>query len=232
MGHKHAMKYHKCITERCKSTTAERHLFIKATQTTSTETDRFHYRYLINEPHLCASLPKPYVINLVPTAPQDCENRSLIRRRWANDKWTKSTFTKTVFHVGETSDPQVMTAVTEESNIHHDIIQFSFRDSYDNLTLKILSGLHRVKNFCFTPTWILKSDADVLVNIFELTRYKVKEKDTPLEGLRKGMFHIPIHPIYLLCFHHEKLKFHHEKLKKSVSLHPYMYRVMIKIDCY
>lgn len=141
------------------------------TQTTVSPDVSLPFRYIINEPHLCANISNLYIINFICTAPQDYENRTSIRKMWGNNIWTKSTGFKTVFLVGESADPRVMASVREESSTHHDIIQFSFLDSYNNLTLKVLSGLHWIENFCSSPVWVLKSDTDLLVNIFSLNRY-------------------------------------------------------------
>ncbi|XP_050732870.1 N-acetyllactosaminide beta-1,3-N-acetylglucosaminyltransferase 4-like [Eriocheir sinensis] len=142
-----------------------------AQQATTAHDGQFPFRYVINEPQLCANISNLYIINLIATAPQDHENRTMIRRMWGNKMWTKSTGFRTVFLLGETANPRVMAAVREESHAHRDIIQFSFLDSYNNLTLKVLSGLHWVENFCPTPVWVLKSDVDCLVNIFSLARF-------------------------------------------------------------
>lgn len=140
-------------------------------QATTAHDSEFPFRYVINEPHLCTNISNLYIINFIATAPHDHESRTMIRRMWGNKMWTKSTGLRTVFLLGETVDPRVMADVREESHAHRDIIQFSFLDSYNNLTLKVLSGLHWVENFCPTPVWVLKSDVDCLVNIFALSRY-------------------------------------------------------------
>lgn len=155
------------------STATGHQLDANSTQVSVTPRNQLPHRYLINEPHLCFTFHNLYIINLVPTAPQDHQNRTLIRRLWGNETWTHGTGFKTVFLLGETPDAHVMAAVREESDTYHDIIQFSFLDSYNNLTVKILSGLHWVENFCPTPIWVLKSDTDVLVNVFLLTRYRL-----------------------------------------------------------
>lgn len=147
------------------------HMDVQQAPTPTLRDSHSPFRYVINEPQLCVNISNLYIINLIATAPQDHDSRTLIREMWGNKMWTKNTGFRTVFLLGETQDTCVQEAVREESLIHHDIIQFSFLDSYNNLTLKILSGLHWVENFCPTPIWVLKSDVDCLVNIFALTRY-------------------------------------------------------------
>ncbi|XP_053643726.1 beta-1,3-galactosyltransferase 5 isoform X1 [Cherax quadricarinatus] len=136
----------------------------------------FPFKYLINEPGLCVKESNLYIINTVSTAPWEVAARTHIRRLWANTAWQNITGFRTVFLTGEVNDRKVMADLKEESNKYHDIIQFGFLDTYDNLTFKILSMLHWVNTFCPTPAWVLKSDSDVLVNTFELSRF-LKEYD-------------------------------------------------------
>ncbi|XP_071521557.1 beta-1,3-galactosyltransferase 1-like [Panulirus ornatus] len=140
-------------------------------QNISSSNDKFPFRYLINEPKFCNSNENLFIINFVATAPWEVMARSHIRRLWGNKKWLNMTGFKTIFLLGEARDLQQMENVREESNKYHDMIQISFLDTYDNLTLKIMSGLHWINTFCSTPAWVLKSDSDVLVNIFALSSF-------------------------------------------------------------
>lgn len=139
----------------------------------SSISDDFPFRYLINEPKFCTNNEHLYIINVVGTAPWEVMARSRIRRLWGNKMWLNMTGFRTVFLLGEVSDLQLMDDVRKESNRYQDIIQFSFLDTYENLTLKTLCGLHWINTFCPMPAWVLKSDSDVLVNIFELSRWEV-----------------------------------------------------------
>lgn len=132
--------------------------------------DRFPYKYLINEPDLCSTTTNLYIINLVGVGPGEEEDRNRIRKLWGNTHWFNMTGFRTVFVLGVSSSSEQMERVYRESERYRDIIQFDFKDSYHNLTLKTLCGMHWVRNYCKSPTWVLKSDVDVLINIFELTK--------------------------------------------------------------
>ncbi|KAK3879709.1 hypothetical protein Pcinc_015743 [Petrolisthes cinctipes] len=118
--------------------------------------------------------------------PGGVKERDRIRRLWGNTHWTNRTGFKTVFVLGippsenttanliqseKTTPNFINSRVRWESEQHRDIIQLDFEDTYYNLTLKTLCGLHWVRNYCRSATWVLKSDADVVVNIFELTKF-------------------------------------------------------------
>lgn len=132
--------------------------------------DPFPYKYVINEPNLCSTTTNLYIINLVGVGPWGEHDRNRIRKLWGNTRWYNMTGFKTVFVLGVSSSSEQMERVHLESERHRDIIQFEFKDSYHNLTLKTLCGMHWVRNYCKSPTWVLKSDVDVLINIFELTK--------------------------------------------------------------
>lgn len=55
---------------------------------------------------------------------------------------------QTVFIVGQTTNNETQNKIIEESQTHHDIIQESFLDTYNNLTLKTVMMLKWVTNNC------------------------------------------------------------------------------------
>lgn len=55
---------------------------------------------------------------------------------------------QTVFLVGQTDNNDTQAKIIEESRIHNDLIQESFLDSYNNLTLKTVMMLKWVTRNC------------------------------------------------------------------------------------
>ncbi|KFO23118.1 beta-1,3-galactosyltransferase 4, partial [Fukomys damarensis] len=55
-----------------------------------------------------------------------------------------------------------------ESAAQGDIVQAAFQDTYRNLTLKTLVGLHWASTHCPKARYVLKTDDDVYVNVPEL----------------------------------------------------------------
>lgn len=55
---------------------------------------------------------------------------------------------QTVFLVGQTTNNETQAEIIEESQIHDDIIQESFLDTYNNLTLKTLMLVKWMTNNC------------------------------------------------------------------------------------
>ena len=125
----------------------------------------FPFTYIIENEHIC-NKEKYLAVNFVISGPTEELIRFNIRSRGGNSFWTSRTRIKVVHMMGVSHDPAVNKAVWEENKIHRDIIQVNVIDSYDNLTLKTLSLLHWTKYNCKNVDWIIKSDTDVLVNVF------------------------------------------------------------------
>lgn len=59
-------------------------------------------------------------------------------------------------------------SIEDESNLHGDIIQENFIDSYNNLTLKSVMLLKYISQHCDKVEFILKSDDDMFVHVQNL----------------------------------------------------------------
>lgn len=55
--------------------------------------------------------------------------------------------------------------VTEESHLYNDVIQESFYDTYNNLTLKSIMLLKWATTNCGKLTYLMKTDDDMFVNV-------------------------------------------------------------------
>ncbi|XP_063606455.1 beta-1,3-galactosyltransferase 2-like isoform X2 [Penaeus indicus] len=128
----------------------------------------FPYEFLIDEPHFCAE--DLLVLNMMPVSVGDAESRARVRRMWGARDVVASTRLRPLFLVGEARDAEQQRRLQEESDEYRDVIQVGFVDSYLNLTLKTLSALHWKHTRCRHVPWLLKSDADVFVSPWAVTR--------------------------------------------------------------
>ncbi|XP_066553797.1 beta-1,3-galactosyltransferase 1 [Amia ocellicauda] len=112
-------------------------------------------------PSAC-SRAKPYLVNLVTTAPANQEARQAIRKSWGGETEVMGRRVMTLFLVGLTSDPGLAQQLAREFQEHRDLIQGPFSDSYANLTLKTLSLLDWAQHFCPQARFLAKVDDDVL----------------------------------------------------------------------
>lgn len=78
---------------------------------------------------------------------------------------------RTLFMIARAESEATQKFLEHESDAYHDILQFDFLDSYENLTLKTLSMLYWTKTYCPDAKWVFKSDTDVFVNSFAIAKY-------------------------------------------------------------
>ncbi len=108
---------------------------------------------------------------LVTSAPDHYERRKAIRETWAKD-WVdpNNTEWRTVFMVGQTTNPTQQILLEKESQEHGDILMGSYIDSYQNLTIKVQHGMSWSLETC-RPQYLLKTDDDCFVNSKLFTKF-------------------------------------------------------------
>ncbi|XP_015258669.1 PREDICTED: beta-1,3-galactosyltransferase 2-like [Cyprinodon variegatus] len=126
------------------------------------------YRYLLSPPGPCRD-SSPFLVLLVPVAPQQAAARRAVRGTWGAPR----VGTLTLFFSGIPAEglqsPQ-QRALEEESAQHADIIQMDFMDSYQNLTIKTLMMMGWLGAHCPGAPYAMKVDSDIFLNIFHLLR--------------------------------------------------------------
>ncbi|XP_042874649.1 beta-1,3-galactosyltransferase 2-like [Penaeus japonicus] len=128
----------------------------------------FPYEFLIDEPRFCEE--DLQVVNMMPISVGDATSRARVRGMWGAKEVVASTRLRPLFLVGESRDAEQQRRLQEESDEYHDVIQVGFVDAYLNLTLKTLSALHWKHTRCPHVPWLLKSDADVFVSPWTVSR--------------------------------------------------------------
>ena len=144
------------------------------------KTDHCNFDLLINRSAICADTA-PYMVILIPSAPRHIEKRRAIRNTWGRygkklhfSSPYEFNSVKLVFLMGKdvnSSDDHVQ---EYESERFRDIVFGNFRDTYNNLTRKVLLGLKWVTMFCPGAQYILKADDDSFVHIPNLVDMLMK----------------------------------------------------------
>ena len=96
--------------------------------------------------------------------------RKVIRETWLTPSYNNTGQARHAFPIGTTNNEILTSQVKQEDDDFGDIIQFSFCESYRNLTLKTLMGFMWATEFCSNAHFIMKTDDDVYVNINGLIR--------------------------------------------------------------
>jgi hypothetical protein len=147
------------------------------TSTTSDSTEQgFLTRYFyesgfdIANVELCPDLGRNLkVLVAITSAPSHKDARMAIRQTWGH--YGQRSDVKIAFLLGLTNDPELAKDMTDENKLYGDLISGHFLDSYDNLTLKTVSLLEWVDNYCNNVKFILKTDDDMFINIPKLLKF-------------------------------------------------------------
>ncbi|CAH1773560.1 unnamed protein product [Owenia fusiformis] len=136
----------------------------------------FKSTYIINEESLCRN-NNTDILFYIHTAPNHKNRRDIIRSTWGGRTQYRDYNITVVFLLGHSNDSKINKGIHNESTIHHDIIQGTFRDTYLNLTYKARMGLTWVNTYCSNTRYIIKTDDDVFVNIPILIKTLVELED-------------------------------------------------------
>uniref|UniRef100_A0A8C6WT52 Hexosyltransferase n=2 Tax=Neogobius melanostomus TaxID=47308 RepID=A0A8C6WT52_9GOBI len=124
------------------------------------------YPMLINQPAICEDYP--FLLLVVKTLMPHFERRQAIRETWGQVGAIANKTVVTVFLLGnamaEDNHPNLTALLRLEADIHRDILQWDYRDTFFNLTLKDILFLDWFRSFCPKAQFILKGDDDVFVN--------------------------------------------------------------------
>ncbi|XP_014353207.2 beta-1,3-galactosyltransferase 2-like [Latimeria chalumnae] len=131
----------------------------------------YDYNYVINEPDKCKN-KNPFLVLLIPTGPAEIHARNVIRETWGNETLIPRVTIIRLFFIGlpvKIVEP-LQQHLEEESSVHHDIIQRDFLESYSNLTIKTMTSLEWLADFCPEADYAMKVDADMFLNIEKLVK--------------------------------------------------------------
>ncbi|XP_068099322.1 beta-1,3-galactosyltransferase 2-like isoform X2 [Hyperolius riggenbachi] len=143
------------------------------------------YEYLINEPDKCRE-DVPFLLFLLTVEAWQKEARQAIRQTWGKEDFLPGVKILRLFFLGKTAKwtQDNQQSLLTESQQYHDIIQQDYLDTYWNLTIKVLMGLHWASTYCPKATYIMKTDSDMFVN----TEYLIKSVLKPDQPPRKDFF--------------------------------------------
>ncbi|XP_020775819.2 N-acetyllactosaminide beta-1,3-N-acetylglucosaminyltransferase 2a [Boleophthalmus pectinirostris] len=124
------------------------------------------YPMLINQPTICEDTP--FLLLVVKTLVPHFDRRQAIRETWGQAGVVANRTVATVFLLGnaiyEDNHPNLTGLLQYEVEMYGDILQWDYRDTFLNLTLKDLLFLDWFRSFCPSAQFVLKGDDDVFVN--------------------------------------------------------------------
>ncbi|XP_046559677.1 beta-1,3-galactosyltransferase 5-like [Haliotis rubra] len=135
------------------------------------------FNFTITGSPVCHSKNYPLLLVLVMTMHDHVEERKAIRETWGSvvktKKWGEANVhedTLIVFLLGKPDNNSKSDLAREENEVYHDIVEANFKESYYNLTYKVLMGYKWAKQFCPAAKYILKVDEDTFINMASLVK--------------------------------------------------------------
>ena len=121
------------------------------------------------------------ILVIVFSAMSNFQERQTIRDSWASEVAIFPQI-KVIFLLGSMGNlnNDLQSKVTHESDIHDDILQEDFIDSYANLTVKSLMLLKWFNKSCKNVSYVLKTDDDAYINLKNLHNLVTKNRKTSL----------------------------------------------------
>ncbi|TRY97833.1 hypothetical protein DNTS_014965 [Danionella cerebrum] len=127
-----------------------------------------NYEFILDLPEKCEQ-QKPFVVVIVPVAPENVEARNAIRITWGSERLVRDKVVLVLFLLGSRSgNKSLQEQLHNESQTFQDVIQSNFQDTYRNLTIKTLVMMDWLSKKCQQASYAVKVDADVLLNVKNL----------------------------------------------------------------
>ncbi|XP_029939784.1 lactosylceramide 1,3-N-acetyl-beta-D-glucosaminyltransferase A-like [Salarias fasciatus] len=148
------------------------------------------YPYLINHPWKCVSedgkgWEDVLLLLFVKSSPENFERRQAIRDTWGDEGFVSAQLgvnVRLAFAVGVHPDARrrsrVQRALLREDQVHKDLIQQNFVDTFHNLTTKLLLQFHWSQMYCPRARFLMSADDDVFVHTPNLVQYLLRLSST------------------------------------------------------
>lgn len=144
------------------------------------------YHYILNESERCQN-DKPFLVLMVPVAPNNRAARDAVRTTWGSEKMVMDKNVTLYFLLGQSGHEgreELQQKILQESEEHHDIIQSDFLDSYKNLTIKTMVLMEWLTAYCQNAAYAMKIDADMFLNVNALVNMLLQ---APRENYMTGL---------------------------------------------
>ncbi|XP_013064274.2 beta-1,3-galactosyltransferase 1-like [Biomphalaria glabrata] len=149
--------------------------------------NNFSFTYVNNPKNVC-STDVPEVLLVVPSAPENFENRVKVRRS-GRGMYTMNVNNRArlLFFVGKPANNNrtLQSKVNDEAYVYGDIVQMDFVDVYRNILLKAVSMLKWAATYCPKATYVIRTDDDVKVDVQQLLKV-LKRKSEQYENFILG----------------------------------------------
>ncbi|XP_067875178.1 N-acetyllactosaminide beta-1,3-N-acetylglucosaminyltransferase 2-like [Heterodontus francisci] len=131
------------------------------------------YPQRINHPNKCDG--GVFLLLVIKSVPANFERRQAVRETWGKEQNLEGVQVRTVFLLGSASGvgqgPDLRRLLDFEDTLYGDLLQWEFKDTLYNLTLKDYLFLKWATVHCSHTQYIFKGDDDVFLNTPVLVKY-------------------------------------------------------------
>ncbi|XP_022673318.1 beta-1,3-galactosyltransferase 4-like [Varroa jacobsoni] len=145
------------------------------------------FRQIVRKP----SISQPVFLHVyVASSPSHDVRRNAIRETWGAQG--KKNNVSLVFMIGKS---ELDNKIRREGDTYGDILQGDYRDTYDNLAFKSVSMLSHFSITYPHPTYIMKTDDDIFVNVPKLVNFLSTTHPLGIVGCDKSQELLPFGPM-------------------------------------
>ncbi|XP_040181067.1 N-acetyllactosaminide beta-1,3-N-acetylglucosaminyltransferase 3-like [Rana temporaria] len=133
-----------------------------------------NFSQILNAPQKCngrAASKGVFLLLAIKSSPANYDRRSVIRQSWGKQDDYNGVHVKRIFLSGTSENRHLHHLLRIESESYGDILQWDFRDTFFNLTLKQFLFYHWLEEYCPGAHFIFNGDDDVFVNTFNVITY-------------------------------------------------------------
>ncbi|XP_047207310.1 N-acetyllactosaminide beta-1,3-N-acetylglucosaminyltransferase 3-like [Girardinichthys multiradiatus] len=146
--------------------------------------DFLYYRHcrsfpiILDLPNKCGGVDEPediFLLLVIKSSPTNYERREVLRKTWAKERSYKGKMIRRIFIIGTNGTglekERLNNLVTLEHKHYNDILQWDFKDSFYNLTLKQILFLEWMGRYCSQARFLLNGDDDVFAQTDNMIEY-------------------------------------------------------------
>ncbi|KAL4232525.1 Beta-1 [Mactra antiquata] len=142
------------------------------------------YAFVGRDQIKCDSDHPPFLVIMCLSKPDSALERKVIRLTWGQMQKHATREVKIVFIVAK-SNHSTDDAVEREHKKHGDIIRISSKDTYRNLTTKVLMGIKWTSTYCPGVKFFMKTDEDCFVHVHNAIKL-LENLEVPKHGVILG----------------------------------------------
>ncbi|KAK1793701.1 hypothetical protein P4O66_011461 [Electrophorus voltai] len=131
------------------------------------------YPMVVDPPDICRG--QPYLLLAIKSLAPHFDRRQAIRESWGRAGLMENKTVVTIFLLGNAAvvdhHPDLSHMLRYESAMHGDILQWDYRDSFFNLTMKEVLFLEWFNTRCSGANFVFKGDDDVFVHTSNIIKF-------------------------------------------------------------